>query len=725
MVDWKAISDRAKPAAKTALAVVLAYGIALSMNWDNPHWAGFAVAFCSLSTVGESLNKGLLRLLGTMVAGLAALTLVAAFPQDRWSFLACMSVFVGFCAFMMSGTSRWYFWQVAGFCTPLLALAGGIDPTNDFAAVILRLEETTVGILSYSVVWLMLWPTSSRDALEKAVRRLVAVQRKLLAHYLAPAIGEAHAEEVDALRREASQGRARLAGLLDGAELDSYETWEAQRAWRGLVHQLSQLTATLERWRQGFPEVRELDGRRLMPELLGLAAELDRRLAEVGRMLDGHPPTGKPASVPLDLEETEVAAVSPLHQAALLVYRRHLQDIDTLTRALFETAADIGLFSRAKVAPVRAAVPFLPSALDPGRLARVARLLAGFWLALLISLYVPDVPKSADFIVLTTAILMALCAMPQVPVSVAVVPYAFGFVIGSAINILVMSHLSSFALLAIVIFVSVFLIGYLFARPVQILGRSAALGLFVMQLGVTNQQTYNFLDIANFAVASVMFFLVVATVAHFPISFRPEHVFLRLLARFFRACATFVSTLEGDRGSPPISWQRLQRAINLYDLVKVPGELATWGNALPPAALGQSTAGQVQGLVDSLQALAYQMHDLVEARATAQSPELVRELSAEVRVWRTDLRKILSNLSQRPEAADFADLQAQLDATLERVEGKIGKAVAGGNPTNLSGQEHENSFRLLGALRGVSEALVDFAKQVKGIDWIHLREERF
>jgi uncharacterized membrane protein YccC len=725
MVDRKAFSDRAKPAAKTALAMVLAYGIALSMNWDNPDWAGFAVAFCSLSTVGESLNKGLLRLFGTMLAGLAALTLVAAFPQDRWSFLACMSAFVGFCAFKMSGTSRWYFWQVAGFCTPLLALAGGIDPTHDFAAVILRLEETTVGVLSYSLVWLVLWPTSSRDTLENAVRRLVAVQRQLLAHYLALAIGAEHDADVDALRREASQGRARLAGLLDGAELDSYETWEAQHAWRGLVGQLSQLTGTLERWRQGFPEVQQLDGRRLMPELSGLATELDRRLADVGRMLDGQPPTGAPTSVPLNFEETELAALSQLRQAALLDYRAHLKEIDTLTRGLFETAADIGNFSRAKVAPVQAAVRFLPSALDPERLAGVARWLAGFWLALLISIYVPDVPNSADFIVLTAAILLGLCVMPQIPVSVAILPYTLGFVLGSAINILVLPLLASFTLLAIVIFVAVFLLCYLFARPAQVLGRSAALGLFVLQLGVTNHQTYNFIDIANFAAASVLFFLIVATVAHFPVSFRPEHVFMRLLARFFRACATLVSTLEGDHAGPPGWWQRLRRAISLYDLAKVPGALATWATALPLAALGQSTAGQVQAAIESVQALAYRMQDLVEAGTTAQSPELARNLSAEVRVWSTGLQKILSGLSQRPEAADFADLRVQLDATLERLEAQIGNVLAGMDQAVISAEESENSFRLLGTLRGVSEAVVNFARQVRGIDWVELRQDRF
>jgi hypothetical protein len=99
-------SSRVKAATKTALAMVLAYGVALSMDWHNAYWAGFAVAFCSLSTVGESLNKGLLRLCGTLLGGLVALTLISMFPQDRWSFLACMTIFIGFCTFMMFGTAR-------------------------------------------------------------------------------------------------------------------------------------------------------------------------------------------------------------------------------------------------------------------------------------------------------------------------------------------------------------------------------------------------------------------------------------------------------------------------------------------------------------------------------------------------------------------------------------------------------------------------------------------
>ena len=36
------LSIKTKESIKTALAMTIAYGIALSMDWDRPYWAGFA-----------------------------------------------------------------------------------------------------------------------------------------------------------------------------------------------------------------------------------------------------------------------------------------------------------------------------------------------------------------------------------------------------------------------------------------------------------------------------------------------------------------------------------------------------------------------------------------------------------------------------------------------------------------------------------------------------------
>ena len=51
------LSTRSKEAIKTALAMTIAYGIALSMAWDRPFWAGLAVAVVSLSSIGQSINN--------------------------------------------------------------------------------------------------------------------------------------------------------------------------------------------------------------------------------------------------------------------------------------------------------------------------------------------------------------------------------------------------------------------------------------------------------------------------------------------------------------------------------------------------------------------------------------------------------------------------------------------------------------------------------------------
>ena len=86
----------------------------------------------------------------------------------------------------------------------------------------------------------------------------------------------------------------------------------------------------------------EVDRQRLIPELEKFASELDRRFA-----------------VPLKLEDKRIASLSPFHRAALLLYCSHLQEIDKLTRDLFETVADIRNFTRATVDPTNVAVPLL------------------------------------------------------------------------------------------------------------------------------------------------------------------------------------------------------------------------------------------------------------------------------------------------------------------------------------------------------------------------------
>ena len=119
------LSTCAKEAIKTALAMVIAYAISLWMGWENPKWAGFAVAFISLPMAGQSLNKGALRMMGTLVAVVAALTLIGLFPQDRWWLLTCFSLYLAVCVYMLTGRKNQYFWFVGAFVALVIVVNSG------------------------------------------------------------------------------------------------------------------------------------------------------------------------------------------------------------------------------------------------------------------------------------------------------------------------------------------------------------------------------------------------------------------------------------------------------------------------------------------------------------------------------------------------------------------------------------------------------------------------
>jgi uncharacterized membrane protein YccC len=173
------VSDRTRVALQTGLAMVLAYGVALAMDWHKPYWAGLAVALCALGSVGESLHKGMQRVLGTLVALVLSFVVLSLFIQDRWLFLLAGSLWTVFCSYLSMTSARSYFWIVAGFSLPLLTIGGGGMPVQTFDVVVLRAQQTLLGVLSFTLVAVLLLPVSSGRSLATRTAELVSILREL------------------------------------------------------------------------------------------------------------------------------------------------------------------------------------------------------------------------------------------------------------------------------------------------------------------------------------------------------------------------------------------------------------------------------------------------------------------------------------------------------------------------------------------------------------------
>ena len=125
-----------------------------------------------------------------------------------------------------------------------------------------------------------------------------------------------------------------------------------------------------------------------------------------------------------------------------------------------------------------------------------------------------------------------------------------------------MPQLSSFIGLGLLIFAATFAICYLFAEPRQMLGRALGLAMFVTIASISNEQSYNFLSVANTALMFPLIFLLLAITAYIPCSPRPERAFVRLLGRYFRSSEYLMSAMRWDPAARGNATGTLEKGIS-------------------------------------------------------------------------------------------------------------------------------------------------------------------
>jgi len=720
-----ALSRKAKEAIKTALAMTLSYGIALSLGWEKPYWAGFSVAFISLATSGQSLNKGAYRMLGTLMAGVVSLAIIALSPQNRWLFITLLSVWVGFCTYMTWGKRHPDFWAYSGYVCAVVSMAAGPDPVNAFHTAVLRSQETGLGILVYGLVAIFLWPMNSRPAFETAAAKLASIQHQLLHAGLEWMAGQGDPTTVQQLRAQEIQEQKQFDQLLTAAETDSYDIWELRHHWRSYQHQVTELSEAMVRWRGNLTGTQSLDLPGLMPNLSGFGAELDGRLTQIGRMLTNQEPGQQSSAIEPEIDNTQVLHLSHFHRAALTVIRDQLWRMESLTRSLFHSVCYIKGFS-----PVVPALDDRPSATegfglpDPDRAAGAVRAMLIMWIAYLGMIYVDRFPAGADAVAVAGTFGLVIAGIPQVSIWLLFLPAFVSVLVTGLIYLFVMPQLSSFLGLGVLLFCATFAIYYLLAAPKLNVAKLMAISMFITVISVSNHQTYHFLVVSTTALMLPVVFICMGVTAYFPVDLRPRQSFLRLLGCYFRSCEYLMDALPQDPLKRESHLARMRKAFHLRQVSSLPTKLGVWSRVLNMKALPGTSPQQITAMVTALQGLSYRIQQLVEDRANPQAPFLVQELRSDVVAWRMKMTEAFRCLTEKPSMENQHLFNTELTGIIQRLNLRIEEVVdkATGNITD---QDGENFYRLLGAYRGVSDALAVYVASAGGIDWAPWHEERF
>lgn len=715
---------RTKEAFKTALAMVLAYGTALSWDWMNPYWAGFAVAMISLPTTGQSLEKGAMRLLGTLVGSIAALTLIDLYPQDRWLFLACVSVYVGFCTYMMNSGRYQYFWFVSAFVALVICVHSGPIAESAFNTAINRTLETGLGIFIYTMVSVFLWPQSSAVPLEETARNLLRSQRQLYqAHRKAEGGGEDQSEIPQMLTQEI-QLLARLAQLLNAAASESYEVRERRDDWLRLHHESAALLQALDFWRESFPEIRHLELVSLIPDLEAIHRSIEETFDEIEIAWTGTSSAYDPLEIQVEIDRSEVLRLSHLERAALALTKTNLEGIAYHSKKLLESVRAMkGLAESVhKQNPSETAPRVSP--IDPDRLGAVVRVVAILWIAFLIWVYL-DPPGHASFAQLSATLALGLVMMPQARPSMLFMPFLLGSAFGGVIYLLVMPSLSGYLELAAVLFAAIFTINFLFHEPRQGISRLVGMITLLVLTSIENQQSYSFSGFAN---STAMMLLVVAfltAVSYVPNSPRSEKVFLRLFSQFLHCVAYLLDRPEQTGWRQGWIGGEWKSDYCRSSLVNLPARLGQISRGIDFRILSPTSRDQVDGLLASIQTLKIRIHAVEEAHREGHSDRLSTGLRDDMAAWRRSLVKLFRDWGDNKRSIDHDDLANRLAAQLAKMEARIEEALKSLEGGRSNDETDLNAYRLLGSYRGLSEAVVAHSRIVNNIDWPRWREARF
>ncbi|MCU8501877.1 FUSC family protein [Vibrio vulnificus] len=233
-------SASTKEAIKAALAIVFALCLAMWFQWDKPYWAAIAVAVMALNeTFAHSLQKGQNRIIGALMGTGYALFLITLFSQDRFLFIAFYTLFLAVSLFMASDEKRGYiFVQGYTVCT-IICCMGGFDSIYTFHYMMLRIQETLLGIVVFTLVYKLLWPVTTQS---KFTQHYATLHTALKTAVEQAQQGTLSGDEILPLQQSAKQ----LHHLLELPNSGSYDLQFYQQEWLERLREILVITHLLE-----------------------------------------------------------------------------------------------------------------------------------------------------------------------------------------------------------------------------------------------------------------------------------------------------------------------------------------------------------------------------------------------------------------------------------------------------------------------------------------------
>lgn len=650
-------SSRAKLqyAVKTALSLMLAYLIPMSLGWPQPQTAATTVMLIAATgMVSESLQKGVLRVLGTVLGAILGLSLIALFPQERMVYLLAVSCTVAVVIYLYNayqGDSTVFMLTAV---VTLMVFNGG-DAEGAFLYGLDRAYMTAFGVIVYTVVASMLWPIK------------VADNTRTLAAGLAASYHKAFGRLVHRDDEEEAALDDFLATLLSDAEAFQSQFAMVKGHADGVVDYLPEWNSVVSAYEELetllLPALKQVSSGRVdfgdyIDNYDSLLEHLDNLFKAVDGAWQGQRIVAQTPAKTIAFNIESLRSARHLEVAAVATRAELLQETQRVLLGLLK-ALDSLMFDKGPVVagPVPRGKPMF-NWLDLETFKTALRAFVTFWIAAAIWINF-NPPGGFMFVTLCTVLIPLVSYTPVTP-KLLFILFTLGFLFALPAYVFLLPQLTHWLELAIFLFAYAFIGFYVFQGPVSIF---FLFGLFT--LGIQNTMSYH---VDAILLSILMFYMVCATLIislYFPFTSKPERIYVSLRRRFFRLCARWLRL-----SARPASTAGFGSRVFISSGTALVGKMAFWGGKIDASFFSGHGQQHLATLNRSCELLYSQLQVLALRHCEFGENALI--VAAKRKGNRDSMAALCDKLADNDCEHDFALVRSRLTDIEERLDELLG-----------------------------------------------------
>ncbi|HGY9615644.1 FUSC family protein [Vibrio harveyi] len=724
------MNEKIKFATKVALSLTLAYLIPFAMGWPQASTAATTVMLiASTGSRRESLAKGTLRVLGTLVGAVIGLLLVGMFAQDRLLYMLSVSVVVSFI---------FYFRNAYQKDPTLLALTGvmvlmmsnGGDAEGAFMYGVDRAYMTIFGVVLYTLVGTFLWPTKTEQNLRQLIEQLnqaqqalfnailqnfeqkTALQQDVVTNAEATENDEAPSPTIDELLEKVFAAQNALEQRFATVSVECSDVSAYMKEWQLAVHFNKQITQELSV--AAHSHFSHQQDRSCINNFDQATQEIQQLFKISQEMWDNEGAAYRAQELNIEYNQAALADASHLVKGSALTLGHLLKLMHQSLSRLAESISCID--SVTNNVSFKQELPKQKSKFlwwDAENFKTAVKTFTTYWVAGLIWIYF-NPPGGYSFVTFSTIFMSLLSFVPVHPFMLLIL-FTFGFLFAVPSYVFILPGLELGAELGLFIFIYTFIGFYLFKGPVTIF---YMIGLFV--LGLDNNMTYHFGILMTIMTLFYMVVFMIIFAHYFPFSSRPEHLFLTLKERYFRHVGDLFASYHQQSES---SFKKLKRSLHLVTLNVSSKNLMVWGSKINHKLFDKTPPEAIGAFSKSCNALSNHVNILIAAEQKLLSNRLIKQLRSK----HTDsiLPLMAGALASHQTTDELNSVFEQYSQDYQSFENKLEEFFSELDLSDYAYSEIAGFYILLNLKRNVFEAINQCKQTYEDIDWVNLRQKRF